>query len=240
MSGLNIDAHASFELLGYKLPATWITPEHPNPGFLLWLYGSRSNRAKHQQALENFADQLNLPVVCFDYSGHGESPFEFEQTTPAQHALEVITIYDQLTAKYGCDGGFTIGASYGSFLSLQLLKYRKTMASVLRAPALHMPRDFYTRLENIDQVGRKHFVSDKKAVLEHPLLARASSATSPVLIVEHDEDEEIPKVLIEAIREKMPSADYYLEKGIPHSLSRVSKERAKKYEQRIIDWLKQV
>jgi pimeloyl-ACP methyl ester carboxylesterase len=228
----------TFSMLGYELPGLVLMPESPKMGFVLWLYGSNSNKEKHLSILQQIAEQLNLPVFCFDYSGHGDAPFTLGEITPAQHFLEVITVYDSLCAEFGCGGGVVIGGSYGAYLLLQLLKYRKVVAGILRCPYLIRPSSFYTRWENRGEGENDLFQVPLETLDEHPLLARASTNQAPMLVLQHGEDEEIPVEIPQTIAKKLAHSDLMVVDGIEHSLRSATEDQVAAYEELIISWLK--
>ncbi len=228
----------SFDVLDYKLPGVVFMPENPNMGFVLWLYGSNSNRQKHYPVLGKIASEVNLPTFCFDYSGHGDAPFEFDKTTPAQHFLEVITVYDELCAEFGCGGGAVVSTSYGSYLQLQLLKYRQVIAGILRAPAMFRPSSFYTRWENLLNEDEDQYRHDPDELAKHPLLARAGANKAPMLVVEHAADDVIPSMIPTTIAHMLGNAELKSVPDLPHSLSQATEEQCIAYEDMLISWLK--
>ncbi len=227
----------SFSVLDYKLPAISFVPEAANMGFILWLYGGGSSKDRHTATLKHLAVELNVPVFCFDYAGHGEAPFDIRTTTAAQHMLEVVSVYDQLCAQYGCSGGVVIGGSYGSYMLLELLKYRQVRAGILRVPALLRPSSFYTHWELIDRPSNLHWQDHPADIIAHPLVERAKGNTAPLLIVEHENDAEIPSVLPQTLHKKLTGSEYVLFAGVAHSLKSATKEQQLAYEKMLIDWL---
>ena len=226
-----------FTVLDYTLPGDVYMPKDPAMGFVLWLYGSASNKDKHAKTLSFIAEGLNVPVFCFDYSGHGKAPFDYGKTTPAQHFLEVITVYDELCAEFGCGGGAVIGGSYGAYLLLQLLKYRRVTAGILRVPALLKPSSFYTRMENIEKDESLHWQVDEALIRKHPLVNRASQNDSPMLVIAHEKDELIPAVVPKVLHEMLAKSEYREIKGLEHSLHNATVKQRQDYDKILLEWL---
>lgn len=95
--------------------------------------------------LPRLATELGTTSVIFDYSGHGDSPFDIEDIRLAQHFLEVITVFDCTKHEYLGRNIIIVGSSYGGFMALNLSRHRAFDAMLLRAPALY-PVDDLTHL----------------------------------------------------------------------------------------------
>ncbi|MEK9196180.1 MAG: alpha/beta fold hydrolase, partial [Patescibacteria group bacterium] len=129
---------------------------------LLSLIGRTSRRTKQRyyDFFPRLAQELGITTVIFDYTGHGDSPFDIEELSPAQHFLEVITVFDWIKEKYPNRKVFVIGSSYGGFLATQLTKYRKFESLILRAPSIYEPSEFYTLKKNEDREATQVFRRD--------------------------------------------------------------------------------
>lgn len=71
---------------------------------------------------------------------------------------------------------------------------------------------------------------------QHPLLARASKFEGKVLLVVHENDEQIPKETTDAYANAF-KPEVILVKGVSHSLDNVTEQQVADYNQRIFDWL---
>ena len=205
---------------------------------LLSLIGRTSKRTKQRyyDFLPRLANELGITTVIFDYTGHGDSPFDIEDLSPAQHFLEVVKVFDWIKQNYPNRQVFVIGSSYGGFLATQLTKYRHFDGLVLRAPAIYKPSDFYTLKKDEDREATQSFRRDKEALAAHPLLARASKFEGKVLLVVHENDEQIPKETTDAYANAF-KPEVILVKGVSHSLDNVTEQQVDDYNQRIFDWL---
>lgn len=206
---------------------------------LLSLIGRTSKRSKkyYYDFMPKLSNELGITSVVFDYTGHGDSPFDIEDISPAQHFLEVITVFDWIKEKYLNRKVFVIGSSYGGFMATQLTKYRKFDGLILRAPAIYKPSDFYTLKKNEDRDATYTFRRDVEALAKHPLLARAASFEGDVLLVVHENDERIPTETTDAYANAF-KPNVIVAEGITHSLDVASQEQIDGYNQKIFDWLK--
>ncbi len=220
---------------GYSVVADVYSGDKTN--VLLALVGWTSNRKRYDDILTAIASQTHMTELVFDYSGHGDSPFDIETTRPAQHFLEVICVFDWLKDKYPKATMTVMGTSYGGFLATQLTKYRNFDKLVLRAPAIYKPEDFYSLPKDIDREWTdKVFRKDEKALARHPLLKRASNFKGKTLVVVHEEDELVPKQTTDAYT-KAFGAEVYVAKGFTHSIYDVPRPQIIEYQRNISNWL---
>ena len=77
-----------------SLLLTGIKPS--NEEVVLILIGFTSNKSRYSEFAEAIVKETGKSVLVLDYSGHGESPFDLEDLTPAQNFLEVINVFDWL------------------------------------------------------------------------------------------------------------------------------------------------
>jgi hypothetical protein len=210
-----------------------------NGAVLLSLIGRTSKRTKqhYYDSLPRLSTELGITSVIFDYTGHGDSPFDIEDIRPAQHFLEVIVVFDWIRENYPNRKVFVIGSSYGGFLATQLTKYREFDGLVLRAPAIYKPSDFYTLKKNEDREATQKFRRNAEALATHPLLARASRFKGKVLLVVHENDELIPKETTDAYANAF-KPEIFLVKAATHSLDNATEQQIADYNQCIFDWIK--
>ena len=223
---------------GYSVTAD-IYEGSDNGAVALWLIGRTSRRSKehYRTLLPELSEKQGLTSVIFDYSGHGDSPFDIEHISPAQHFLEVITVFDWIRTHYPGKKLAVIGSSYGGFLATQLTKYREFDALVLRAPAIYKPSDFYTAKKDEDRQATQDFRRNVKLLSNHPLLARASRFTGKSLLIVHENDEQIPPQTTDAYANAF-KPEVIVAKGISHSLDSATTQQVGSYNQALYDWLK--
>jgi uncharacterized protein len=224
------------ECVGYSVKAD-IYEGNRDGAVLLSLIGRTSKRTKQRyyDFLPHLAKELGITTVIFEYTGHGDSPFNIEELSPAQHFLEVVNVFDWTKTEYPNRKFFVIGSSYGGFLATQLTKYRKFDGLVLRAPAIYRPSDFYTLKKYEDRVATQDFRRNTQQLAKHPLLARASVFEGKVLLVVHEKDELIPKETTDAY-ERAFEPEVILVKGVTHSLDNATQQQVDDYNQQIFDW----
>jgi dipeptidyl aminopeptidase/acylaminoacyl peptidase len=227
-----------FELqcVGYSVVADWY--ESNNDKVLFNLIGFGSNIQKYNEFLSSLVKNANTSVLTIDYSGHGESPFDINDLTPAQNFLEVITAFDWLKDQYPDAEISVMGASYGGFLATQLTKYRTFDKLILRVPAIYKPENFYTTWKKYSiEEGLKYRETAEKLV-GHPLLKRASKFKGRSLVVTHELDDVCPKNSTMAFVSAF-NADHIEAKGFKHSFgeSDVTVIQINEYYKTIAEWL---
>lgn len=231
MKTLDIDC------LGYTVKADLYDGDEKG-SILLSLIG-RTSRRKKQHYIdfsERMAAEQGATSLVFDYSGHGDSPFNIQDISPAQHFMEVINAFDWLKEQYPDREIIVIGSSYGGFLATQLTNYRKFNKLILRAPAIYLPSDFYTKQKDEDRDVTMAFRRDAEKLTTHPLLARASKFEGDVLLVVHENDEHIPMETTDAYAKSF-KAEVILEHGFTHSLDDATPEQVIEYFEDIYGWL---
>lgn len=180
---------------------------------------------------------MNALVV--DFSGHGESPFELDDTRPAQHLLEAITAFDWLRTSYAGENITILGTSYGASIAAYLTKYRAFKTLVLRTPAIYEPSDLYSLHAHIDKIAVYDYRADSRKLNMHPIFVEDSLFNGNTLIVVHENDECIPKETIDAYK-KTFSSDVYLARGFKHAMRDPSNPTQKfaEYYEFVATWLK--
>ncbi len=228
------------ECTGYAVKSDWYETDNTDE-IILSLIGWTSNRKNYNDILSAICSDTGKSALVFDYSGHGDSPFNVNTTRPAQHFLEVTCVFDWLKQKYPKAKVTVMGTSYGGFLAVQLTKYRTFDNLILRVPAIYQPSDFYTLNEQINSdeawAAKDAFRRDVEALARHPLLGRASSFKGRVLVVVHEKDEQVPKETTDAYINAF-NAETYVAKGFPHSIFNQTREELDAYQNTISEWLK--
>ena len=230
---------------GYEIAADWHEGADPSK-ILIVLPGYSSSKARQKTHAEAMVSATDTSALVIDFSGHGVSPFELNDTRPAQHFLELIYVFDWIKQKYPEATISVSGSSYGGFLAVQLTKYREFDKLVLRAPAIYKPAAFYDlwskRMDNLEsyRIEMQEYRIDTDALATHPLISRAGSFKGKVLVVVHDMDEVIPHETTDAYINAF-NADSIIAKGFSHKVDELVKDPVKlqSYQDRIAEWLNQ-
>lgn len=204
---------------------------------------SKENQSHHAKALNQ---QTGAHIISIELSGHGNSSFSLSETRPAQHMLEVISAYDYIKSKYPNSNISASVFSYGGYLIVELVKYRKLDALVLRAPAIYPPEEFYQpwgiRLSDEDAYAKKMnaYRTDVQALTSNPVFAKSLNFNRALVVV-HENDDMVPKPTTDCYITKL-SADTFIATGFRHSLgdslaSGIEEEELKNYHKRIANWL---
>jgi pimeloyl-ACP methyl ester carboxylesterase len=223
---------------GYSVVADIYEGSSDGPVLLALMGRSMERRKDHHAALLSYiAQRLGVIAVTFDYTGHGDSPFDSKDLHAAQHLLESITVFDWVKSRYPERKTIVDGFSYGGFLAAQMTQYRPFDGLVLRAPAIYKPADFYTRRENEDVEATHLYRQDSEALAEHPLLANNSRFGGEVLIVAHGDDERIPAPTTDAYSKAFQTNVITME-HFSHDLATADHHELELYHRYIGDWLK--
>lgn len=225
--------------VGYEIAADWYDGKSNNNQVLLVLVGYTSSKANYIELVSSLVSKSGYSALVIDYTGHGESPYNLEDLTPAQNFLEVITAYDWLTVNHPEKVVSVMGTSYGGFMAIQLTRYRSPKKLVLRVPAIYSPETFYTKWRDMEiQEIRHGYRANPKNFIQHPLLSSASGYKGKAYVLTHEFDEACPKTSTTPIAEAF-SAETWEAPGFTHALSgsTFTKEQLEEYQNKIAHWL---
>jgi uncharacterized protein len=208
-----------------------------NGPVLLSLIGRTSKRSKprYQEFLPRLANELGITSIIFDYTGHGDSPFNIKERSASQHLQEVLTVFDWMKEKYPNRKTFVVGSSYGGFLATHLSQLRKFDLLILQAPAIYLPSDFNLTYEEEDDKKTFVFRRNQAELSRHPLLQNAKKFVGKVLLVAHKRDERIPKEVTDAYADAFGCQ--VVVEDVPHSLGQATQEEVSHYNQVVFDWI---
>ncbi len=229
---------------GYSIKADWYEGENHDEVILV-LKGFTSSKSRQTVFTDYMAGTTGASALVIDYTGHGDSPFDLNDTRPAQHVLEVVYAFDWIRTKYSNAKISVIGNSYGSFLGAHLTHYRTFKQLVLRAPAIYRPEALYdvwsVRFDDEHRYRQsiEEYRTDPVALRSSPLLdTQHSPFQGRVLVVVHENDEIIPRQTSDGFIEAF-NADTYIAEGFNHAVSQsdISDEQLNNYHEQIANWL---
>lgn len=175
------------------LAADLVTPRSGGTGAaILFLHGYASDRRSNVARAQAGADALGTVGLAADITGHGESPIPLLDTRPGDHLRDVLAAFDTLAAADGVDPARIgiCGASYGAYLACLLIGHRPVSRLLLRAPALHVD----ATAPDPDGTRRHiHGLIEPECVL-----ANLAAFDGPVLVLESERDEVVPRKSVEA------------------------------------------
>lgn len=205
---------------------------------LLVFVGFGSSKARNAEFVTSIILRTQMSALVVDYSGHGESPFELDETRPAQHLLETTYVFDWLLANYSKARINVMGTSYGGFMAAYLTRFKPVQKLILRTPAIYKPTDFYTVHAAIDKVAVRDYRADSEAVSRHPLFLQPSIHNGPTLLVVHGKDESIPTETTNVYRQVF-STDTYTAADFNHAFSDPAnpREQFAPYAEALATWL---
>lgn len=230
---------------GYQISADWYEGVDTQ-NVVVILPGFTSSRANQIQFADFIVNTTGRSALVIDYTGHGDSPFELQNTSPAQHLSEVVRAYDYIRHKIPHAAIAIIGNSYGSFLAAHLTHYRPISQLILRAPAIYAPESLYDtwslRFSNEDSYRTyiMQYRNNREQLAKHPIFRhRELNGDLPTLIVAHEHDELIPATTSEIYADKF-SAQTIVAHGFKHAVSQssITDEQLELYFKQITNWLK--
>ena len=218
--------------------ADWYEGAANRPAMLV-LIGKTSSKMRFTERVSYLSKSTGFSALVLDYSGHGVSPFELDDITPAQHFIEVVAAYDYMKLLAPQAKVVVFGTSYGGYFSSLLPSFRTVDALVLRVPAVYPPEIFYTKSRDIDTDHiRSVYRTDQDNFMNHPDLEKLKIFKGPSLVVSHELDDVCPKPVTDAYI-RVLRADSFDQPGFKHSESQTSPEQAviHAYLDKITAWL---
>lgn len=222
---------------GYNIQVDWYKGDSANK-ILLTFVGYGSRKKSNHEFMSKIVKESGVSALVVDLSGHGESPFELDDTTPAQHLLEATKAYDWLRQEYPVADIFTMGSSYGGFIAAYLSRYRKIKKLILRTPAIYEPSMLYSQHRDIDKMIAREYRRDSEAVKSHPLFVQPALSEISTLLILHESDEVVPTETTDIYKAKFNATTYTAE-GFAHSFRHPSNPTNKidEYYNVISSWL---
>lgn len=215
-----------FKVGKQTIKGTIISPKRlskKNPG-ILFIHGWTSSQTGYIPRAEAVSRRGAI-CLTFDIRGHGESDGVFRQLSRQDHFNDVLAAYDFLVSqeKVNKQQIGVVGASYGGYLASILTSKRPVKWLVLRAPALYKDESFDMPTATLIRDDVKVYRSTNIQPTENMALKALTKFKGKMLIVESENDEEIPKQTIENyFRAINPRAivTHEIIQGADHSLSR--------------------
>jgi pimeloyl-ACP methyl ester carboxylesterase len=200
---------------------------------ILFIHGWESSKRGFLERARAVSADCGAECVAFDLSGHGEdAAAPADSFSPRQHLGEATAAYDELAARAGVDPGRigVCGASYGGYLAALLIARRPVASLLVRAPALYPDAAF----EMPPRERRTELVANAEA---RPLRNLAAFA-GPVLVVESERDEVIPREVVAAYLASRPGIRHETIPGAAHAMSDPAWNQA--YLDLILHWARQL
>ena len=224
--------------LDYAIAADWYEGNNPTE-ILLTIVGYSSTKARNAEFIAEISERTGISSLALDLSGHGESPFELDDTKPAQHLLEVTAAFDWLQSSYPEAKISVMGTSYGGYMAAWLTRFRNFDKLVLRTPALYKPEDFYSPHSLIHKSDELvAYRKNTELIARNALFLQEPAFDGKTLLVVHGNDEDIPEETSNLYQENF-AAEIYLAEGFMHGFRdpRNPQESVEAYKTAIADWL---
>ncbi len=200
---------------GYTIAADWHEGK-TNQKIILTFVGFGSSKKSNYDFMVKLVDMTGVSALVVDFSGHGESPLNVDETMPAQHLLEATKAYDWIKANYPESAVYVMGTSYGGFMAAYLTRFRQVEKLILRTPAIYEPSSFYTEHRLIDKILVREYRKDTEALKNHPIFLQPAVREMSTYLVIHGEDESIPRETTDVYKSAF-DAKIYLAEGFAHA-----------------------
>lgn len=227
----------SIPITEYSIQADWHEGKSKQE-ILLTFVGFGSSKKSNGDFVAKVVADTGLSALVIDLSGHGESPFDVDETVPAQHLLEATKAYDWIKTNYPDSTVHVMGTSYGGFMAAYLTRFRAVQKLVLRTPAIYEPKDFYTQHQYIDKLQVREYRKNTEALKKHPLFLQEPIGQPSTLLVVHGEDKSVPTETTDIYKSEF-AAETYIAEGFVHAFRDPShpQDGIMKYYEIITDWL---
>jgi uncharacterized protein len=199
---------------GYKIKADWHEGT-TNQKIILTFVGFGSSKKSNFDFMAKLVDMTGMSALVVDFSGHGESPFNVDETVPAQHLLEATKVYDWIKTNYPESAICVMGTSYGGFMAAYLTRFRSVEKLILRTPAIYEPSSFYTEHQFIDKILVREYRKSTQALKNHPVFLQPPISNTSALLVVHSEDKSVPKETTDIYASAF-DAQVYVAEGFVH------------------------
>jgi len=224
--------------LDYTIAADWYDGSNQTE-ILLTIVGYGSTKARNAEFIAEISEKTGMSGLALDLSGHGESPFELDDTRPAQHLLEVTAAFDWLRSTYPEAKISVMGTSYGGYMAAWLTRFRNFDKLVLRTPALYKPEDFYSSHRLIHKSDELvAYRKNTELITRNALFLQEPVFDGKTLLVVHGNDEDIPEETSSLYQENF-AAETYLAEGFMHGFRdpRNPQDSLESYKVAVSDWL---
>ncbi|HJP96120.1 MAG TPA: alpha/beta fold hydrolase [Candidatus Saccharimonadales bacterium] len=227
----------SIPITDYAVQADWYEGTDPS-AVLLTFVGFSSSKQRNSEFIANVVAETGVSALVLDFSGHGKSPFDVNDTMPAQHLMEAVKAYDWIKTAYPDRTIHAMGTSYGGFMAAYLTRFRAVEKLILRTPATYLPQDFYTTHQYIDKIAARTYRKDKEALKKHPLFLQEALQAPDTLVVIHGKDEVVPVETNDIYTDEF-KAKTYVAPGFVHAFRDPSnpQDQVPAYYQTICNWL---
>lgn len=224
---------------GYNIEADWHEGASSQK-IILTFVGFGSSKKSNFDFMAKLVDTTGMSALVVDFSGHGESPFNVDETVPAQHLLEAAKAYDWIKANYPKSAICIMGTSYGGFIAAYLTRFRSAEKLILRTPAIYEPSSFYTEHQFIDKILVREYRKDTEVLKNHPIFLQSPIRSASTLLVVHGEDKSVPQETTDAYKSAF-DAQVYVAEGFAHAFrdSANPQEGVPAYYNALVSWLNQ-
>jgi pimeloyl-ACP methyl ester carboxylesterase len=227
---------------GQVIAGTLITPVTALPG-LLFVHGWGGSQQSYLARAREIAE-MGCVCVTFDLRGHARTDEQRDTVSREQNLRDLLAAYDLLIKHPAVDPSSVgvVGSSYGGYLAAIMTSMRPVRWLALRAPALYEDHGWELPKvqlnEKMDLTAYRHRLMSAD---ENRALAACSAFRGDVLIVESENDDVIPHMVIAnyvAASLQARSVTSRILEGAEHGLSEEQWQRG--YSAILTKWLSEM
>lgn len=190
----------SFKVDGYILKGTLQWPKSFSKKYpaVLFIHGWTSSEKSYITRAQAVT-KIGYSCLTFNLRGHGASDGDLQYLSRQDHLTDCIAAYDFLASQQNVDTHsiHVVGASYGGYMATLLSARRNVASLVLRAPALYPDEQFIKPTIHLNRDMIKTYRERNLTYKENKALSALHTYRRKVLLIESENDTEVPKSTIE-------------------------------------------
>ena len=225
-----------FKSNGLILKGTLYIPESKKGLSAAIYYHGRGSSYKRYPGFGKSLEKEGIAFLGFDFAGCGESEGDFGKTTLASKIEDAKVAIDFLLNQKGVDqeriGVF--GVSQGGHIAAMIAStYKQVRSLVLGSPAAY-PKYILNKIES----ESSSFSYERKFWQDSPALEAIEIFKGPLMIIEHELDEVIPRDLIKEYYNKAGSKEksIYILKASYHRPGEIGSPFREEISRVVVDW----
>lgn len=192
---------------------------------LIYLHGNGTTCERQLDLVGRLHQALGLHIVFPEYSGHGRNMrLAYNDITLNDTDLEISEVYEWLAGELYPGRVYVYGGSYGGHVAARLMGKYKLQKVALQAPTV------LAEVENGIKMGS--FKEIEAKAIREPSVDRTTEAirtitagfSGKLMIMRSENDELVPRVVVDAWIAVFPKADYVIIKDALHSVRKSTKK----------------
>lgn len=188
---------------------------------VMFVHGWTSSQSKYIPRGKTVAKNVGCMVLTFDLRGHGKSGGELKDFSRLDHANDITKAHEFLKNHQLVDNNRIglIGKSYGGYLVAYLASTLSPKTVILSAPALYPDKNFDQPTNQIIENDPDIIRQTNQTLHGNKALSSLHDYPGDVLIIEMENDEEIPQSTTSNYIKIIKNIKHKQIKGSDHTMS---------------------